>query len=230
MSDSEDNRPRSAHAMAPHRWRSARILEAVCQINEHLVSALTELARHGDVSATIVADNVKVLRHLDVAACKRAARIPILLLDLHFQSEDWWRDAARLNGKTSRVTASSGGLPADQIAELTRETLLIAWLAAHDSRQSTNLLFGMSSAVMTLLGQLSPQQLNRVAGRSSQELRIRWADKPDFWRRLFAAAHGGNADDLCDIHLLGLQLLGGELIIACGGASRSCEVLAAPRR
>ena len=99
MPVSQDSRSRSVHGMAPHRWRSARILEAVCQINEHLVSALTELARHGDVSATIVAENVKVLCHLDVAACKRAARIPILLLDLHFQSEDWWRDAVRLNGK-----------------------------------------------------------------------------------------------------------------------------------
>jgi hypothetical protein len=212
MPRSEDNRSRSAHVMPPHRWRSARILEAVCQVNLHLVSTLIELARDGNVSTVVVAQNVDALCRLEEAACNRVARIPVLLLDLHFQDEDWWRNATRSNGDIRAATIGTAGLPADYAAELTRETLIVAWLAVHQARQSASLLFGMSDAVASLLGELTPQQLNRVAEQSSHELSIRWQMKPDFWRRLLAAAQSGNAVDLSEIHLLGLHLLGGELM------------------
>lgn len=212
MPSSEDSRSRSAHVMAPHRWRSARILEAVCQVNEHLVSALTELARNGNASTVVVAQNADVFRHLDAVAIKRVARIPVLLLDLHFQSETWWRNATSLKGGACLTTAGASGLPVDLAAELIRETLIVGWLAVRETRQSANLLFGMSNVVADLLGELLPQQLDRVAARTSHDLRVRWQSKPDFWRQLLVAAHGGNAEDLCHIHLQGLQLLGGELM------------------
>lgn len=212
MPVSQDSRSRSVHGMAPHRWRSARILEAVCQVNEHLVSALIELARFGRVSTAVVAQNADVLRRLDVAACNRASRMPVLLLDLHFQSESWWRNAVRANGEHRATAASASSLPAAYAAELARESLIVAWLAVHHAPQSATLLFGMSNEVATLLGELTPQQLNRVAERSGHELRIRWQSRPDFWRRLLAAGQTGNAVDLCEVHLLGLQLLGGELM------------------
>lgn len=214
MPGSEDTHSRSAHVMVPHRWRSARILEAVSQVNEHLVNALIEMARRGDASTAIVAHNRDVLCRLDAAACKRAARIPVLLLDLHFQDEAWWGDAARLNAEYRETTKGGSGLPADCAAELSRESLIVAWLAVHHVRQSASLLFGMSSAVTNVLGELTPQQLNRVAERSSHELRIRWQTKPDFWRKLLVAVHSDDAVGLCEIHLLGLQLLGGELMSA----------------
>src|SRR5688572_17132314 len=134
MTGSEDSRSRSAHVMVPHRWRSARILEAVCQVNEHLVSALSDLARLGSVSTGVVRQNSDTLLRLDVAACKRAARIPVLLLDLHFQSADWWRISAGSNGASYPASASS--LPVDLAAELTRETLIVSWLAVRESPQT----------------------------------------------------------------------------------------------
>jgi len=212
MPVSRDSSSQSVHVMAPHTWRSARILEAVCQVNEHLVSALIELARLGSVSTAVVAQNAGVLRHLDVAACRRAARMPVLLLDLHFQSETWWRNAASANGEDRATATGTPGLPAEYAAELTREALIVAWLAVHHARQGAALLFGMSNEVASLLGELTPQQINRVAERSSHELRIRWQAKPDFWRRLLAAGQSGNAIKLSEVHLLGLQLLGGELM------------------
>jgi hypothetical protein len=212
MPRSEDSRSRSAHVMPPHRWRSARILEAVCQVNLHLVSALIEMARLGNVSTDFVAENADALHSLELTACNRVARMPVLLLDLHFQDEDWWRNATRPNGEYRATTKGAPSLPADYAAELTRETLIVAWLAVHQARQSASLLFGMSDAVASLLGELTPQQLNRVAERSDHELSIRWQMKPDFWRRLLAAGQSANAVDLSEIHLLGLQLLGGELM------------------
>lgn len=212
MPVNQDSSSRSAHVMSPHRWRSARILEAVCQVNAHLVSALIELARLGSVSTAVVAQNADVLRRLDVAACNRAARMPVLLLDLHFQSESWWRNPAGSNGERRATATDASGLPAEYAAELTRESLIVAWFAVHHAHQGATLLFGMSNEVASLLGELTPQQLNRVAERSSHELLIRWQTKPDFWRRLLAAGQTGNAVDLCEVHLLGLQLLGGELM------------------
>lgn len=212
MPGSEDSRSRSAHVMAPHTWKSARILESVCQVNEHLVSALIEMARHGNVSTVVVRQNVDALRRMDSAACKRAARIPVILLDLHFQREDWWRSAGRLNGEYRATAPVASSFPADYAAELTRESLIVAWLAVQRARRSANLLFGMSDAVANILGELTPQQLNRIAERSSHELHIRWQSKPEFWRKLLLAGQSGSASDLCEVHLYGLQLLGGDLM------------------
>ena len=216
MPSSDDSRSRLGHGLVPHRWRSARVLEAVCDINEHRVSALTELARHGKVSIDIVRPNAEALRHLEVDGCKRAARIPVLLLDLHFQSADWWRNAVEFNDAISSAVTSATSLPVDLAAELTRETLIVGWLAVRDTPQSVNLLFGMSDAVANLLGKLSVQQIDRIAARRSRELRIRWQSNPEFWQRLIAAGYSGDAEDLCETHLFGLQLLGGELMAARG--------------
>lgn len=212
MPGSEDSRSRSAHVMAPHTWQSARLLESVFQVNEHLISALIEMARHGCVSNVLVRQNADGLRRMDLAACKRAARIPVILLDLHFQRADWWRIVGRPNGEYRATAPVSSSLPTDYAAELARESLIVAWLAVQRARRSANLLFGMSDAVANLIGELTAQQLNRIAERSSHELRIRWQSRPEFWRKLIVAGQSGNANDLCEIHLFGLQLLGGELI------------------
>jgi hypothetical protein len=151
---------------------------------------------------------------MDLVACTRAARIPVILLDLHFQREDWWRNAGRPNGEYRATAPVASNLPADYAAELTREALIIAWLAVQRARRSASLLFGMSDAVANYLGELTPQQLNRIAERSSHELRIRWQSKPEFWRKLFAAGQSGSANELCEVHLFGLQLLGGDLMSA----------------
>lgn len=217
MAVSEDSHGRSDRIMAPHKWGSAPILEAVCQVNEHLVSALSELARLKSPTTVVVARNADVLRCLDATACSRAARIPLLLLDLQFRKEDWWRNAASASGKYRARTSCASGLPENYAAELTRESLIVTWFAVRHAPQSASLLFGMSNAVAGLLGDLTPQQLSRVAERSSSELCIRWPDKVDFWRRLFVAAQRADVGELSEIHLLGLQLLGGELIAAPSG-------------
>ena len=214
MPASDDSRSRSGYALVPHRWRSAHVLEAVCEVNEHLVSALTDLARNVDASMDIVRQNAEALRRLNLDGCKRAARIPVLLLDLHFQNADWWRNAIQFNGGVSPATTGASKMPADLASELTRETLIVAWLAVRETPQSANLLFGMSDAVASLLVGLSARQLSRVAAERSHELGIRWQGNLEFWQRLLAAGQSGSVEDLCETHLLGLQLLGGDLMTA----------------
>lgn len=212
MPDSENNRSRSSLGIAPHRWRSGRILEAVYQVNEHLVGTLTELARRGNTAPLVVTRNADALCRLDAVAAMRAARIPVLLLDLHFQRDEWWRNVGSLKDGVGEATVGWRGLAAEQAAELTREALIVAWRAVHEAPQSARLLFGMSDTVASVISELSPQQLDRTAARSRQELRIRWESESSFWQNLLAAARSGDTNELCEIYLRGVQLLGGELM------------------
>jgi hypothetical protein len=212
MPGEEDSHTRSGQTIAPFRWCGSRILEEVWQVNEHLVSALTELARHESASIGIVRQNANTLRHFDAAACNRAARVPVLLVDLNFRNEDWWGHAASVSADCREPTAPAFSLSAAYSAELTRESLIVAWLAVQHSRESARLLFGMSAPVAKLLGGLTPRQINGVAAGASQELRIRWQSSPAFWRKLFLAGRSGSPVELCEVQLLGLQLLGGDLL------------------
>lgn len=212
MPGTEDSRSRLVQTLAPYRWRGSRILDAVCQINEHLVNALSELAHHESASVGLVRENADLLRCFDAAACRRAASIPVLLVDLHFHDDDWWRHTVRANSGYQFGARRSFSFPAGHAEELTRESLIVAWDSVQHARECAGLLFGMSSKVAGLLAELTPRQLSRVAESSSHELRIRWQTTPAFWRRLLIAGQGGSADDLSEVRLLGLQLLGGELL------------------
>jgi hypothetical protein len=213
MADTEDSRRRSAQTLAPHRWRGARILEAVFQINEHLVSALVEMASDESASAGVASQHSAALRQFDAAACKRAARIPVLLVDLHFGDDEWWEYIVQV-GFTARKPDHSMRLPAIHAAELTREALITAWLAVQHARECASLLFGMSAGVVDRLAAVTPRQLSRISERSSHELSIRWQSNREFWRKLLHAGRSGIAHDISEVHLLGLQLLGGDLMTA----------------
>lgn len=213
MPGTEDSRARPVQTLAPYRWRGARILEAVFQVNEHLVSALAEMARHESALAGVVRQNSDALRQFDAVACRRAARIPVLLVDLHFKNDAWWEHMVRTDF-TAPYPEQSLRLPAGHAAELTRESLIIAWLAVQHAEECAGLLFGMSAGVSAALATLTPRQLSRISERSSHELRIRWQSNRDFWRKLLNAGRSGIATDISEVHLLGLQLLGGDLMTA----------------
>jgi hypothetical protein len=63
-----------------------------------------------------------------------------------------------------------------------------------------------------MLAELTPRQLSNVEERFNHELKIRWQGSSAFWRKLLIAGQCGNASDLSEAHLLGLRLLGGELL------------------
>ncbi len=212
MPGEEDSRAHSVQAISPFRWRGARILDAVCQVNEHVVSALTEIARHESASIELVRQNADTLRRLDLGACRRAARVPVLLVNLRFQDEQWWQRAANSDEAFRSPSSRTIGFSTQCAAELTRESLILAWLAVQHCKESTRLLFGMSPRVSALLAELTPRQINRLAEGCSQELSIRWQSNLTFWRKLFLAGQSGSAAELCEVRLLGLQLLGGELL------------------
>ncbi|MEO7917066.1 MAG: hypothetical protein ABIR16_05430 [Dokdonella sp.] len=193
----------------------------MCQLNEYMLETLTGQASIGSaMSPDVVTRHADLWRLLDPSSRRLAAQIPVLLLDLNFLDEAWWRG----------VTSTSNTCPIDQGVqssgshywqpELTRQVLMLAWPTVREDRVAASLLFGMSDAVAAVIGSLTPQQLDRVSLHYSDELRLRWAQCDAFWRGLLTAALSADAEALRDTHLFGIQLLGGERMRAGGVCNR----------
>ena len=80
------------NTLPAHRWLRTRALKDVCQLNEYLLEVLSVLAALGrPTSLDVVTRHADLWRLLDATARRRAAQIPVLLLDLNFQDETWWQ-------------------------------------------------------------------------------------------------------------------------------------------
>jgi len=212
-------------ALPPHHWPRLRALRDVCQLNEHLLGVLSTAAASGAPSTLgLLTQNSELWCSLDSSSRSRAAQIPILLLDLKFQDETWWNGIVRAAScrSTYEVSAEQGVDP--WLTEFTRQALMLAWPSVREDRASAALLFGMSEPVAAIIGALAPQQVDHVSVHHSRAIRVRWAEFPVFWRKLLMAAQADDIQTLRDLHLYGLQLLGGEMLRAremrCGSPSR----------
>jgi hypothetical protein len=205
------------NTMPAHRWLRSRALKDVCQLNEYLLEVLTVQAALGSpTSLDVVTRHADLWRLLDPPARRRAAQIPVLLLDLNFQDETWWRGVictanSRLTDQRTQNPHVDHWLP-----EFTREALMLAWPTVREDRVAASLLFGMSESVAAVIGSLTPQQLDHVSLHYSHEMRLRWAQSHAFWHGLLISAQSGDAEAMNNLHLYGIQLLGGERMRAAG--------------
>jgi hypothetical protein len=199
------------NSVPAYRWSRTRALKDVCQLNEHLLGVLSVLAALGTpTSLDVVTRHVDLWRQLDLSARRRAAQIPVLLLDLNFQNEAWWQGVvctskARLTDQRVQAHAADHWLP-----ELTREAMMLVWPTVREDRVVASLLFGMSDPVAEVIGSLTPQQLDQVSLHHSHEMRLRWSQSHAFWKRLLVSAQSEDPDALNELHLFGIQLLAGE--------------------
>jgi hypothetical protein len=203
--------------MPSQRWLRTRALKDVCQLNEYLLEVLSVQAALGTTtSLDVVTRNADLWRKLDATSRRRAAQIPLLLLDLNFQDEAWWQGVvrtadARLSTPHGTTSRSDHWLP-----EFTREALMLAWPTAREDRIAASLLFGMAEPVASMIGSLNPQQLDHVSLHYSHQMRLRWAQSQRFWRWLLISAQSDDRNALGEVHLFGMQLLGGERLRARG--------------
>lgn len=195
-------------------WKGSSSLRRVHALNERCLEVMVQIARTNRERTAI--DVINRFRSswcgLDMAARQRAARCPVLLVDVNFQSEGWWRWADDARYGKCRPAIRQPCFPAKAAGELMRETLMLAWSTAGADRNAASVLIGMTPAVSNIVAELEPQDVERIAARHSRHLRPRWEDFPPFWRKLLSAARDGDEDLLHDIHLHSIQLLGGELI------------------
>jgi hypothetical protein len=133
-------------------------------------------------------------------------------MDLHFHRADWWKRASQKSGASLPLDAphSPGAEPA---ASLLREILMQAWTIGRSMPRALNLVFGMVLEVTTVITQMGPLDIDRIASEEGRNLKARWPESRSFWKGLLEAAIGTDDQALANVHLHCLQLLGSEFML-----------------
>jgi hypothetical protein len=116
-------------AKGEFEWKGTEALKRVHALNERCLEVLAHLAHtaRDRVTVDIINRHRAPWRGLDAAARKRAAQAPFLLVDVHFQSDDWWHWAKNPRSTQRRTAVSPSSFPPKSADELMRETLMLAW-------------------------------------------------------------------------------------------------------
>ena len=186
----------------PQRWAGEPAFGRVHHFNERGLALVAAQALEDDALAAL-------WRQLDARALKRAARCPILLMDLHFQRLDRWQHMTQR--RRDPVLSEAQPAPA---APLLREILLEAWTLGRTMPRALNLLFGMASPVIATIGRLAAPEIDRIAIEEARHLKLRWPESRTFWKGLLEAAIGTDDRALKNVHLHCLQLLGSQVVLS----------------
>ena len=195
-----------------NRWPGREVLEAARELNTRYMELLAEVAstpEAGDAWGGLIG-HLNLWKQLNVDACGRAGRCPVLLLNINFERTDWWSRV-----RHSPIVLDSGAPGAlfhkDRAAPLIREILTEARSAARGFPAAARLTFGMTAIVSSIVADLSAAEVERISSAYTRELRPRWADRPSFWKRLLEAAITNDTSALPQLHLHCVQLLGRDL-------------------
>ena len=193
--------------LRPYRWPRARMLRDISQLNGRLLESLAECTRSNPTAGKdVLGITAGLLADLDKVALRRAASIPVLLLDLRFSDVEWWTSAARCDEEM--LAPEPLRYPCQ--AALARELLWVAWAALREDSSTASVFLGIRSPVATVIEDLSPRQIEFLGSTSGVHLRPRCAGNPSFWKRLVAAASSRDNSALSALHVYALQLMAGE--------------------
>jgi hypothetical protein len=187
----------------PQRWEGRETLSTVHQLNKRFFALLAGLP-HED------ADLEALWAQVDERVCERAGRCPVLLLDFHFQRADWWQRASQKSGNP--VPSENHSPDIERTASFLCEILLDAWTIGRTLPRALSLVFGMAPPVLTMILQMGPSELERIAVEEAPRLKARWPERRSFWKGLLEAAIGTDQQALANVQLHCLQLLGSEFV------------------
>lgn len=207
-------RDNSTASLRSPPWSGIHALKLVHELNDRCLAELAKLAQSDRSPRAseffgLYRDN---WRGLDAGARRQAARFPFLLLDIHFQDEEWWRSSTDSRSEETPNNSLPSFFPPKPAGELIRETLVLAWHTVLSNRGAGMLLLGMSPAVCGRVAELGLQNIEHITARDSCHIHPRWEHQPSFWGQLLTAARIGDFEYLYDLHLHGFQLLGSALI------------------
>jgi hypothetical protein len=210
----DSNNSNKSGLLPAWKWTGAEALEWVRDLNARCLEAIGKrlgraaAARPDEIDQT----DIDLWRRLDESARHRAARCPYLLVEMRFDDAAWWEDAKRAAMKpTPNPTVLSAGA-AGLGRALANDALTLAWWTARADQRTAMLLFGLDPRVAAVISSLSPVEVRRITARSGNQLRPRWVRNRRMWRDLLSAAISADDEALTDIHLYGIQLLGGDLL------------------
>lgn len=202
------NSPCAAECTAP-RWAGVRVLEIAHRLNDQCIAMLAHMA--ASQATTIDCNPVTRLSELwtqvNASARVLAARCPVLLVDLNFNSADWWNRAAQRSAGGTCSMLPHSFFPEAWASAMLREVLIEAWSAARSMPYAVSLIFGMTSSVCATIANLKIPDIDRIALDHACDLRPRWSDNAHFWRGLLNASIAGDDEEIADLHLYCLQLL-----------------------
>jgi len=210
--ESSGKRAAQAAALSPPRWRGARSLELVYQLNDRCLELLSQMAAGNEDDCPLALVNLhrELWRNLDGNARQRAARLPFVIVDVHFTNSRWWQ-RARKPAVPPEVPAVAC-FPTEIGEHLMNETLMFVWhIVQSDSRGAVHIV-GMSPDVSAIVAGLSAHELRDIAAQNAGEIEPRWRDSPHWWGALLAAAISDDQLALADIHLQAKLLLCGVLL------------------
>jgi hypothetical protein len=186
----------------PQRWEGRDALSTVHQLNKRFFAFLAGQPHEDAMLKALWAQ-------VDERACERAGGCPVLLLDLHFQRADWWKRASQRSAYPSEIQYSP---EIERAASLLCEILIDAWTIGRTMPRAVNLVFGMAPPVLTMILQMGPPELERIAVEEAPRLKARWRESRSVWKGLLEAAIGTDDQALANVHLHCLQLLGSDLM------------------
>ena len=210
--ESSGKRAAQAATLSPPRWRGARSLELVYQLNSRCLEFLSQMAAgsEDDCPLALVKLHRELWRQLDAGACERAARLPFVIMDVHFTDSSWWHRARRPTEQSAVPTAAC--FPNAIAKQLMNETLMFVWHIAQSDLRAAPLIVGMSPEVTAVVAGLSAHELRNIAEQNAAEIEPRWRASPHWWGALLAAAIGDDPLALADVHLQAKLLLCGGLL------------------
>ena len=201
------------NSRASSRWRGTPSIRLAHQLNERCIDLFCELAIDSspDVPWPLVSSNRDLWVRLDAAARKRLAEFPFVIVDVRFKDETWWRSLGQEPPAAPRDHAISSAIP-QRYDYLALETLMFAWHLAREDRQVARMVFAMAPAVVECVAALTMQQVRALGFHGARFLRIRWDDKPRFWRELLISACDEDEAALTALHRDAKLLFCGELL------------------
>ena len=198
--------------MAPTPWAALPMLESERRLNERCFALLACSARDQAARETSpIFARADLWARVDDSVYERAARCPVLLLNLNFHQLDWWQRAAE-GYAVSSLNAATPLFGMLEVVPLLRAILLEAWSITRVNSRAACVLFGMSPGVAQVIASLSAQGVNRIVDEYATLVRPRWEENRTFWLRLLEALTAVGEDALTHVHLHALQLLGSETV------------------
>jgi hypothetical protein len=182
---------------SPTQWKGAPAIQLAHQLNEQCVDLLCSLATGppSKLQRPFLVSNRDLWGRLDAEARRRLATFPFVIVDFNFGVESWWQEQSHVKPVYREITVVSNAMPSTPWECLALEALMFAWQVAREDRRVAHMVFGMAPAVTSVIAALSMQQVRTIAVQSAQVMRVRWDDKPKFWRELLAAARETEDDD-----------------------------------
>jgi hypothetical protein len=189
---------------APPQWKGRDSVDLAYQLNLRAFGFVRDIAAAPGDDWPFIAHDRKLWAALDAGAIERAARLPFVVVQVHFTDVEWWHAEPK--------PTEMSQWPATVAKQLMGELLVFAWHTVKWDRRVARLALGMVPGVAEFIAALTPHQLDRIAADNYRALRLRWQDDAAFWTRLLEAARDDDEETLADIHLHAKLLLSGELI------------------